>query len=81
MAVYERNSYWYAEVPLPNGKKLKRSVGKKGIVTKAMARQVEHELKRKVKLGQWDMFQDIPTFNDFIPEFVSYVRDIKQNRA
>lgn len=81
MSVYERNGYWYAEVPLPNGKKLKRSVGKKGLVTKAMARQVEQEWKRKVKLGQWDMFQVIPTFNDFIAEFVSYVRDIKQNRA
>ncbi|MGE5443981.1 MAG: tyrosine-type recombinase/integrase [Ignavibacteriales bacterium] len=81
MSVYERNGYWYAEVPLSNGKKLKRSVGKKGIVTKSMARQVEQELKRKVKLGQWDMVQDIPTFNDFIPEFISYIKDIKQNRA
>ncbi|MGE5443512.1 MAG: tyrosine-type recombinase/integrase [Ignavibacteriales bacterium] len=81
MSVYERNGYWYAEVPLPNGKKLKRSVGKKGIVTKAMVRQVEQELKRKIKLGQWDMSQNIPNFNDFIPEFVSYLRGIKQNRA
>jgi integrase len=81
MSVYERNGYWYAEVPLPNGKKIKRSVGKKGIVTKAMARQIEQELKRKVKLGQLNIAQDIPSFNDFIPEFISYLRDIKQNRA
>ncbi len=62
MSVFERTIvgkngkkavYLYVEVPLPNGKRIKRSVGKKGIVTKAIARQVEQELKRKVKLGQW----------------------------
>ncbi|MGE5444033.1 MAG: tyrosine-type recombinase/integrase [Ignavibacteriales bacterium] len=81
MSVYERKGYWYIEVSLPNGKKLKWSVGKKGIVTKAMARQVEQELKRKVKLGQWDLIRDPPSFSDFIPDFISYLRDIKQNRA
>lgn len=81
MSVYERNGYWYAEIALPSGKRLKRSVGKKGIVTKTMARQVEQELKRKIKLGQLNMAQDISAFNDFIAEFVSYARDIKQNRA
>ncbi|MGE5444969.1 MAG: tyrosine-type recombinase/integrase [Ignavibacteriales bacterium] len=81
MSVYERSGYWYVEAPLPNGRKLKRSVGKKGVVTKAMARQVEQDLKRKVKLGQLGMVQDVPAFNDFIAAFVAYVRDIKQNRA
>ncbi|MGE5444568.1 MAG: hypothetical protein ACM3SR_08195 [Ignavibacteriales bacterium] len=81
MSVYERSGYWYAEVPLPNGKKLKRSVDKKGIVTKAMAREVEQGLKRKIKLGQWDLMRDTPSFSDFIPDFISYLRDIKQNRA
>jgi hypothetical protein len=42
-----------------------------GEITKAVARQVEQELKRKVKLGQWDMIQaEIPTFDIFLPEFV-----------
>jgi integrase len=90
MAIYTRiqvakdgpkSEYWYVEIGLPNGKKLKRSVGKNGIVTKNMARQVEHELKRKVKLGQWDMIRDIPTLSEFIPEFVSYLKHIKHNKA
>ncbi len=91
MSVYKRtivskdgkkSSYWYVEVGLPNGKKIKRSIGKVGEMTKAVAKQVEQELKRKIKLGRWDMIQaEIPTFNEFIPEFISYVRDIKQNRA
>lgn len=50
-------------------------------MTKAVAREVQQEMKRKVKLGEWDMIQDVPTLNDFIPEFISYVRDIKQNRT
>lgn len=78
----KKSLYWYVEVGLPNGKKIKRSIGKVGEMTKAVARQVEQELKHKVKLGRWDMLQaEIPTFNEFIPEFTSYVRDIKQNRA
>ncbi|MGE5446036.1 MAG: tyrosine-type recombinase/integrase [Ignavibacteriales bacterium] len=91
MSVYKRtivskggkkSLYWYVEVSTPNGKKIKRSIGKVGEMTKAVAREVEQELKRKVKLGQWDMIQaEIPTFNDFIPDFISYLRDIKQNRA
>jgi integrase len=81
MSVYERKGYWYIEVSLPNGKLLKRSVGKKGIVTKAVARQVEQELKRKVKLGQWDLMRETPTFSDFISDFISYLKEVKQNRA
>lgn len=91
MSVYKRTIvskdgkktlYWYVEVGLPTGKKIKRSIGKVGEMTKAVAREVEQELKRKVKLGQWDMIQaEIPIFNDFIPVFISYLRDIKQNRA
>lgn len=90
MSVYKRtivskdgkkSFYWYVEVGLPRGKKIKRSIGKVGEMTKAVARQVEQDLKRKVKLGQWDMFQaEIPTFNEFIPEYVDYQKNIKQNR-
>lgn len=77
----KRSEYWYAEVPLLNGKKIKRSVGKKGIVTKAIAKQVEQELKKQVKLGRMGMLEaDIPIFDNFIPAFVSYLKDIKQNR-
>lgn len=71
----------YVEIPLPNGKKLKRSVGKKGIVTKTMARQVEQEFKHKVKVGQWDLMRNTPTFSDFISDFISYLKEVKQNRA
>jgi len=91
MAIVERkikrkdrkpSTYIYVEISLPNGKKLKRSMGKKGLITKTQARIYEQELKRKVKLGQLDMVkQYMPTFNEFIPDFVSCSRDVKQNRC
>lgn len=90
MSVYKRtivskdgkkSLYWYVEVSSPNGKKIKRSIGKVGEMTKAVARKVELELKHKIKLGQWDMIQaNIPTFNEFISEYIDYQKNIKQNR-
>ncbi|MGE5445957.1 MAG: hypothetical protein ACM3SR_15420 [Ignavibacteriales bacterium] len=87
MSVYKRtivskdgkkSLYWYVEVGLPGGKKIKRSIEKVGEMTKAVAREVEQDLKRKVKLGQWDMLQaEIPTFDEFISKFISYLKDIK----
>ena len=91
MSVYKRKikgkegkitEYWYVEVSLPGGKKIKRSVGKVGQVTKAVARQYESELKKKIRLGQLDMVNaDIPTLNDIKDEYIKYVRDVKNKRS
>ncbi|HEX3034724.1 MAG TPA: hypothetical protein VHT73_06250 [Thermodesulfobacteriota bacterium] len=75
----KKSEYWYVEVKGPNGK-IKRSVGKKGLVTKAEARRIEQEMKRQIRLGQWGMVQTEPTFDTFAPEFVGYLKDVKQNR-
>ncbi|MGE5445694.1 MAG: tyrosine-type recombinase/integrase, partial [Ignavibacteriales bacterium] len=68
------------EVSTPNGKKIKRSIGKVGEMTKAVAREVELDLKHKAKLGRWDMIQNIPTFNEFIADFIEHQKNIKRNR-
>lgn len=81
MAVYERNGYLYVEVR-SQGKRIKRSIVKKGLVTKTQARQVEQELKRKIKIGQWDLMQaEIPILNEFKNEYLDYMRDVKQKRS
>ncbi|MDA2918961.1 site-specific integrase [Desulfobacterota bacterium AH_259_B03_O07] len=78
----KKSVYIYIEIPLPNGRKLKRSFGKKGLVTKTQARLYEQELKRKIKMGQLDVVQaDITTFNEFVSDFISYLKNIKKNRA
>ncbi len=91
MAIYKRpitsknrkiTEYWYVEVPKPGGGKFKRSIGKVGLVTKSVARQVENEIKKKIKLGQFDMIQaDIPTLNEIKDEYLTYVRDVKKKRS
>jgi integrase len=74
--------YWYYEVSLSGGKKIKKSVGKVGLVTKAMAREEETELKKKIRRKQLDMVNaDIPTLNDIKGEYLEYVRDVKKKRS
>jgi len=78
----KKSVYIYIEIPLPNGRKLKRSVGKKGLITKTQARLYEQELKRKIKMGQLDMVKaDIPTLNEFRIDYLEYVKDVKQKRS
>jgi len=78
----KKSEYWYVEVPIPGGKKIKRSVGKVGQVTRAVARQYEHELKKKIKLGQLGVLKvDIPTLRDFSKEYLNYKRDVDKKRS
>jgi len=44
--------YWYYEVPMPGGKKIKKSVGKVGLVTKAMTREEEAKQLKMIRRGQ-----------------------------
>lgn len=74
--------YWYVELPKPGGGKLKRSVGKAGIATKAMAREEESKLKKKIRKKQLGMEEiDIPVLNDIKNEYLKYVRDVKKKRS
>ena len=91
MAIFKRKikskdgketEYWYVEIALPGGKKIKKSVGKVGQITKTVARQYENDLKKKLRLGQLDMIQaEIPTLNEIKDEYLSYVRDVKNKRS
>lgn len=87
MAVYKRKGtnkteYWYVELFLPGGRKLKRSVGKVGQVTKTIARQYEHDLKKQIKLGHLDILESyIPTLQEFSDEYIKHARDVKQKRS
>jgi len=87
MAIYKRkgtnnNEYWYVEISLPGGRKLKRSVGKVGQVTKTIARQYEHDLKKEIKLGRLDILESyIPTLQEFSDDYINHARDVKQKRS
>lgn len=66
----------------PNGKWVHKTIGRKGIVTKTMAREILKEYERKVKKNEYDMVDaEIPTLREFEHEYIDYVRDIKKNRS
>jgi len=91
MSVYKRTipnktgrdtEYWYVEVSIPGGKKIKRSVGKVGHVTKAVAREYEQKLMKEIKLGNLHILkQYIPTLEEFSTEYLQYKRDVDQKRS
>jgi len=73
--------YWYMRYHL-NGKDKWESVGEVGIVTKTVAQRVFEERKRQIALGQYDQIGvNVPTIIEFKDEYISYKRDIRQNRA
>lgn len=75
------NTYWYIRYWL-NGEEKKESVGKVGEVTKATANARLEERKRQIRLGQTDSIGvKIPILQDFSESYISYVRDVKQNRS
>lgn len=91
MAIFKRRvkskngketEHWYVELAISGRKKIKRSVGKVGQITKTVARQYENELKKKLRLGQLDMLQaEMPTLNEIKDDYLAYVRDVKKKRS
>jgi len=85
MGVYKRkgnkHDFWYIRYQL-NGRDKWESVGQVGVVTKTVAQNVLRERKRQISLGQYDIIGvEIPTIAEFEKEYITYIRDIKNNRS
>jgi len=77
----KKNQYYYIRYWI-DGKDKKESIGKVGEITKTVAQAKLEERKRQVRLGQLDMIGvDIPTLSEFFDEYISYIKDVKQNRS
>jgi integrase len=73
--------YWVIEYRV-NGKPGRETVGKVGIVTKTIARELLKKGEFQVRLGQWDMiWAEVPTLNEFANEYLKYVRDVTKKRS
>jgi len=80
--VFLRNDSWVIEYKLPNRKIRRKSIGKKGIVTKTMAKDILKKIEQQVKLGQYDMSENqIPLIQEFVNDFLKYQREIKQIKS
>ena len=75
-----KTPYWYYRI-WHNGREIKRSIGPAGPVTKTQAKRIMEETKRRLRLGQYDIIDDIPTLSEFAGDYVKYQRDVKQIRS
>jgi len=79
--VFQRGNSWVIEYRV-NGKTKRESIGKQGIVTKTMAREVLKRREQQIKLGQYDMINTIiPTLSEFTPEYINHAKDIRKKRS
>jgi len=80
--VFTRGKSIVIEYKLPNGKTKRETIGKTGIATKTMAKEVLKNKERQVKLGQYDMLDaDIPTLNKISTEYLHHQENVKQIRS
>lgn len=73
---------WAIKYRERNGRIKQESIGKRGIMTKTIAREILNKREQAVKLGQEDMLDaDIPSLEDFAEEYLTYVRDTVKKRS
>jgi integrase len=81
-SVYQRGDSWVIEYRKPDGRMRRESIGKRGMMTKTIAREILQKRERNVKLGKEDMLDgEIPSLGDFAKEYLSYVRDTVKKRS
>lgn len=80
-SVFLRGDTWVGEFK-DRGKLKRKALGKKGVVTKTIAREMLKKIEQKVKLGQYEMLDAvIPSIEDFAKDYMSYVRDTVKKRS
>ena len=80
-SVFLRNGSWTIEYK-EHGKLKRKSVGKRGVVTKTMAREILNEEEKRIKKGQYGMLDGItPSLSEITPEFINYQKEIRQKKS
>ena len=80
-SVFLRRDSWVGEYK-DRGKTKRVTFGKKGIVTKTMAREVLRRREQQVKLGQYDLLDAaIPTLSEFAEDYIKHVKDVVKKRS
>ena len=73
--------YWYIRYTF-NGRDKWESVGKVGVVTKAVAQARLEERKRQIRLGQSEQIVNaIPTLDEVTVDYIKHVRDTVKKRS
>lgn len=80
-SVFLRGDSWVGEYT-DRGKTKRIAFGKKGVVTKMMAKEMLKKIEQKVKLGQYDMLDvEIPILKEFAVEYLKYQKNVIKKRS
>jgi len=80
-SVFLRGESWVGEYK-DRGKVKRKTFGRKGVITKTLAREMLRRLERQVKLGQYEMLDDeIPIFNEFANEYLVHGKEVIKKRS
>lgn len=78
-SVFTRGKSIVIEYKLSNGKTKRETIGKSGIVTKTMAREILRKKEQQVKLGQYGMLDvKIPTLDAFTKQYITYKKETEK---
>ncbi len=81
-SVFLRGNTWVAEYTDRHGRRRRKSLGRKGVLTKTMARRILQRIEQKIELGRWDMVEpSVPTLREFSEEYLEYQRNVRQKRS
>ncbi len=77
----QKRAYWYVRYS-QSGREHKKSLGPCNLVSKRMAEAQWEEIRRKIQLSKLGIEEvTIPTLEEFSREYITYVRNVKKNRA
>jgi len=81
-SVFKRGGSWVIEYRNLDGRLRRESIGKRGVMTKTIARAILEKRELNVKLGKEDMLDaEIPIFSDYAKEYLVYQKDVKKIRS
>jgi len=76
---FPKGKSMYIEYKIGNKKYKRERLGKIGIITKTMARQIVKKRERQVELGQLGMLlNEIPIFDDIANEYFKYKKEVEK---
>jgi len=79
--VFLRGNSWVGEYK-DRGKVVRKTFGKKGVITKTLAKEMLNKLEQRVKLKQYDLLDaEIPTFTEYGKEYLEYQKNVKKIRS
>ena len=80
-SVYARGKSWVGQYTL-RGEIVQKTLGKKSLITKTMAREMVKKIEQQIKLGQYGLVDaDIPIFDEISKEYLYNQKEVKQIKS